>query len=744
MDEIDNNKVQFKPKANILILLGEELIKSPVMAIYELIKNSYDADAKVVKVDFENVEDPAKAQIRVEDNGTGITETVLTNVWFEPGTDFRKPLQINGTRKVKLSPVFQRVPMGEKGVGRFAVHKLSNLIKLMTRPSKINLDDAGNFISTTLLDYELHVEIDWRAFSSKKYLEDVAITWQKVTDPEAFHFKESSGTYIELNDLKETWSKGMAKQLKRSTVSMLSPNNDEDNFQILLDFRNQWLDDLPEIRQVLNAAPYKLTAKLDSQYNLTFEYHFALQNNSAIGQRRIDKHSENQIIKNKYQSNVKEQLRQSFRSFFAKNKEIATEEIDAYAEVLLDNAASFGTLRLEVYSYDLDAQSLRDTMPDSSLIKDLLKEQAGIKVFKGDLRVYDYGEPGNDWLGFDLKRVQNKEWFSNNQVIGFVYLDPSHSGALVEKTNREGFIANAAFEKFILCLEFIFNEFKVERSVDRRKWLEFNQKVTPNSFEGNIKAFKETVRNAGIPNEKEKERIIEEASKLEKRYEQDKTALLIPAGVGMTASFAIHEIEKLVPRLQISVKENPLDSLKLKNQVNELNDYVNGILSILRKGGIKNILLAETIEQAVKNYELRLQMRKVSISINVAQDITEIKCDKRLLITMLMNLMDNSIYWLETVYKSNKGIYISAVKVDAGVSIIVADNGPGFKDNIEDIVRPFFSRKNGGIGIGMYMIDTAMMQFGKLNIIYDKQELIDRNIPEMYDGAAVELLFNKF
>jgi hypothetical protein len=128
----------FKPKAHILTLLGEELIKSPVMAIYELIKNGYDADAKNVDVLFENIEDFQKAKIVVVDSGTGITEEVLENVWFEPGTDFRKPISIEGIRQIKRSPIFKRIPMGEKGVGRFAVHKLGNKIKLISRAASVS------------------------------------------------------------------------------------------------------------------------------------------------------------------------------------------------------------------------------------------------------------------------------------------------------------------------------------------------------------------------------------------------------------------------------------------------------------------------------------------------------------------------------------------------------------------------------------------------------------------------------
>ncbi|RZK22910.1 MAG: HAMP domain-containing histidine kinase, partial [Flavobacterium sp.] len=125
------------------------------------------------------------------------------------------------------------------------------------------------------------------------------------------------------------------------------------------------------------------------------------------------------------------------------------------------------------------------------------------------------------------------------------------------------------------------------------------------------------------------------------------------------------------------------------------------------------------------------------------KNIQYVKCDKRLLVTMLMNLIDNSIYWLDTIYKKDKSIFIKTEKIIDGVSILVADNGPGFKDNIEDIVKPFFTRKDGGIGIGMYLVDTVMIQYGKLNIIYDHETLSNRGIPEKYNGAVVELTFNK-
>jgi DNA topoisomerase VI subunit B len=103
------NTKYFKPKAHILRLLGNELIKSPIMAIYELVKNSYDADSRYVTVDFKNIKNIEKSIITIEDNGTGLTSGVIENVWLEPGTDHRKPIDENGNRIIKRSPIFQRI-----------------------------------------------------------------------------------------------------------------------------------------------------------------------------------------------------------------------------------------------------------------------------------------------------------------------------------------------------------------------------------------------------------------------------------------------------------------------------------------------------------------------------------------------------------------------------------------------------------------------------------------------------------
>jgi signal transduction histidine kinase len=386
---------------------------------------------------------------------------------------------------------------------------------------------------------------------------------------------------------------------------------------------------------------------------------------------------------------------------------------------------------------------MKDYTYDQKATKDILGAFAGIKVFKNDLRVYDYGEPGNDWLGLDLKRVNNKEWFSNNQNIGYVFLDSESSGGLIEKTNREGFINNEAFQIFLLTLEFILKEFKAFRSSDRERWLKYNKKASTGYFDDKIRDFRTIIESPDFDSNEKRKLLLDEANRLEEKYEDDKKTLLIPAGVGMTASVALHEIEKLVPRMEETVKSEPFRKNVITDQVEELKQYTEGIISVLRKGGNKPMELKKAVDQAFNNYRIKLRDRKISYHIDITDVNFSIKCDKRFFITMLMNLIDNSIYWLDTMYKADKLIYLKAFRKNTFIHIIVADNGPGFKDDISDLIRPFFSRKADGIGIGLYLIDTIMLQYGKFNIITDKDEIENIGIPANICGAIVELVFNK-
>ena len=158
----------FRPRARILRLLGDELIGNDRLAIFELVKNAYDADATEVSVCL-NLSDE-NSMITVSDDGEGMNLNVLKSVWLVPGDEHRQKQRL----EKKRTPKHNRLPLGEKGLGRFAVHKLGNRISMVTRSRNCR---------------ECLVEIDWNRLIKKPFLENAPVKII-VRRPEVFTKKK--------------------------------------------------------------------------------------------------------------------------------------------------------------------------------------------------------------------------------------------------------------------------------------------------------------------------------------------------------------------------------------------------------------------------------------------------------------------------------------------------------------------------------------------------------------------------
>jgi HSP90 family molecular chaperone len=130
-------ELKIRPYARLLTMLGEQLIKNERIALIELIKNSYDADADWVRVSLINFNDNfhlnPNSKIVIEDNGHGMNSDVIKKHWLNPAT----PEKLN--RKQRNEKTERgRLIQGEKGIGRFAMFKLGRDIKLITRAKNSN------------------------------------------------------------------------------------------------------------------------------------------------------------------------------------------------------------------------------------------------------------------------------------------------------------------------------------------------------------------------------------------------------------------------------------------------------------------------------------------------------------------------------------------------------------------------------------------------------------------------------
>ena len=170
-----------RPRARIIQALGEDLISNQVIALVELIKNAYDADAHTVDIRFESPLQKGKGAIVVQDNGHGMSIDTLKNAWMEPATD---------AKTGKLTSPGGRRFTGEKGLGRFAASRLADRMHVESvsrRPLR-----------------RVTAEFNWSEFKqTKKYLDQIKCSWKEFQAPRG----SNTGTLLRLDGLHDDLTK---------------------------------------------------------------------------------------------------------------------------------------------------------------------------------------------------------------------------------------------------------------------------------------------------------------------------------------------------------------------------------------------------------------------------------------------------------------------------------------------------------------------------------------------------------
>lgn len=185
-------------------LIGRDLITDRITALFELVKNCYDANAQNVIVTFENVAvDETDASITIEDDGYGMSFEDIRDKWMVIGT--------SNKRKSPYTPEpYHRKCVGEKGIGRFAVDKLGDKVNIITKKS-------GE-------DNWLNVEIDWRRYGNQSN-EDILL----FTDMEnKYSFVKSdhpstSGTKIVVSLVRDIWAQTDIERFISEVSKIISP-----------------------------------------------------------------------------------------------------------------------------------------------------------------------------------------------------------------------------------------------------------------------------------------------------------------------------------------------------------------------------------------------------------------------------------------------------------------------------------------------------------------------------------------
>ncbi|MCU1720226.1 ATP-binding protein [Pseudomonas sp. 5P_5.1_Bac1] len=706
---------QLKVQSHILRLLGDQLIGHDRLAVFELVKNSYDADASLVSVTLSLFEDPPK--IIVEDNGSGMSFDTIVNAWLEVGTDSKR-----SEFGKKRSPIFNRSPLGEKGVGRLAVQKLGKHLKIVTR------EHPGN---------EVEFSINWDTLiSSSKYLDkNIKVKVKQNTQPK--YFKNSSGTRIEITDLHNNeWSRRDLRELYRLVKSLSNPFLTNDSFDVNLNLpgRESDIEDLPDIGELLHTATWKFSFKINKDGILRFAYIFNPPNF-----KRLKGHAKRYTGKLELAPEDKNELSTAAAAKRDKHIFLSPEELKG-----------IGPISGRIYAFNQRSEILK-LLGNSQLLKNWLITQSGVRVYRDNIRVFNYGEPGDDWLRLNTRRINTPGGkFGTNSIVSYVNLDLQQSNHLKEKTNREGFDENEYYKKLRRITLSVFEKFERQHTDDRKTLdiaIKGEEKIPP--LEEALESIKKTATKHKIQKE------IEPALKSIKLELDNYRQVMASSGVAaMNINLAFHEMVHGVDKIVYQLEKN-VNPEAIQKTVNHLRSLLDTFKPLLKREKNKSIPAEELVKRVLKLHEHRFPRHDVVVS-NWLADIEKsinfnLKGPINLMLGALGNIVDNAIYWSRYRKERDSSPLSAAILILSSWDpetkegqIAVIDNGPGFQLPEESIGKPFATTKSGGMGLGIYYARLVMESMQGNLLVCSADDLRDDfKFSKNYDGAAIVLQFKE-
>lgn len=718
---ITKRKYSIKASSYVINLLGEELIGSDSLALFELVKNSYDADSANVIIHLNDILSK-NGKIIIEDSGNGMTPEVIEKAWLTIGTDYKR-------RELKISPIYHRVSMGNKGVGRLAVHRLAHKIVVETQA-------RGDLFGSKLI-------INWdKLINEGSHIEDLGVS---VNHGLTNLINGGHGTRITLEDLKNhNWNSTKVKDLVSKLQGIINPFKENDNFKIVIRSNSEdvqrWIDSVTPSSEFFANSLYRFDFKLslsseqdEDGVSFLWKYIFNpvnMPSDSKVLPRQIEK-NEGLMIDGKaflyYDKG-------SVERFYLKNK------------LLKD----FGTIEGSLYGFSSEGKIL-DLIYGAGkreLLKSYLLRNGGVKIFRDGIRVYNYGEPNDDWLGINQNRVRRMgNHFSKNQIIGGISLSLEDTKkTLVEKTNREGFIESESFDLFTLIIKSVYSYFEKCAISDREKLLAFTDKTSVTKKIG----FSETIQ--ALEKKLEAKNLTKEFSTLvgrvKKDYDNMRNVMLNSGMNGLNLTIVFHEVEREMGFISHDIMKKGCDLDNIRLRIKSLMELIEKFMPLMRNSKNATVLASKFAERVARIHETRFSYHKVIFSNRFTDEKSsdfQITGPAGMIMSALSNIVDNALFWSRERRAKDGDEFKPAVMVAPdlvhfdGPAIIVADNGRGFQMDEDEMILPFRSLKQNGMGIGLYYTSLVMEIVGGKLLFPDIDSL---DLPSVYNGACVALVFS--
>ncbi|MDN4165808.1 sensor histidine kinase [Cytophagales bacterium LB-30] len=405
--------LQFKISSALKNIIGRDLITDDFIAVFELVKNSYDAHATRVDVIFEDIYS-SSGKIIIKDNGKGMSYQDLLDKWlfvaYSAKKDGREEDSYENYRdKIKV----KRAYAGAKGIGRFSCDRLGSELYLET------LKDQTNAKPEVLIT-------DWNKFEEDSNDEFVNVSVLHET-LNVSSYGIQHGTVLEISNLHSEWNRKKFEDLKDSLARLINPSSiqNEDRFRIFLMVQDELEGDAKQkVRNTKRAKDGKLDKSEIEYFNIV-----------------------NGEIRNPIFETL--QLKTSYIESDIRNDKIITTLFEGGKFVYkIEETNPYHDLDDIHYAIYFLNQSAKSTFSRRMGVQPV--EYGHIFVYKNGLRIYPYGERGEDPFKMDNRKAQgHARYLGTREVIGYISISGVNNNLKETSSRGDGFIRTKTYENLV-------------------------------------------------------------------------------------------------------------------------------------------------------------------------------------------------------------------------------------------------------------------------------------------------------
>lgn len=684
-------KLPFRVHPRVFESLGNDLVTDDIVAVIELVKNSYDALAVNVHLKFDENQSYG-CYLEIEDDGYGMTREVLENVWCLVATPFKAQ---NPMAKGEKN---QRRVAGNKGLGRLSALRLGGKLRMLTQAKNSPC---------------WQIDVDWSTLSKTDSLSEGFVLCAEY--PEESPFSETgSGTRLIIYDLNSSWEENRISELRDNLARLVSPFSQVDEFNISLASCDGFFDSEIEIDapKFLDNPKYLIRGKVDEDGNVKAEYRFApVSSEGVLREKKIEE---------KWPNICGAKENRHILMFFSPEK------------------ARCGPFDFEIRAWDIagaDTEEIAERFNlKKSQVRKAIRAHRGISIYRDGILVLPKSEKTRDWLGLDLRRVSRVGTrMSTNQIIGYVSISAERNPAIKDTSDRERLVSRDEVAEFETIIKTVVALLENERDSDRRERDEekrkteflFDQLSAEKLLDEitDISKRGKPATEAVIPVKRHAKNLEKAKATLKKRFVYYSRL----ATIGAIASMLVHEIRNrtaIIGTFLNSFKTSTCHSngklgkkyaraVKAVNSLEHLSDTFLPLASrSFKRGSRMRTILEEHIKECV---EIRKDiMTKKNIECHPPKSETPVAVDPGELDAIILNLLQNAEYWLGEVNR-RKEIHFQLEHMDEGrrVRVSVHDTGPGINDeDVEKIFWPGVTRKPNGMGMGLTVASELVSGYG--------------------------------